>query len=146
MRGQRANTLEVINLMARKGTAQDLANCYILNKSLGLPYAQAGTGILLEMWRTLLSTGAMQLFLVEDRTRLVSSRVVAFRATVFITDEFCTEAQSMRRPYLAAELAKRKGQKVPSKTPAAKAPAGKGKSVGGKSGATKSSHSAKKKK
>jgi DNA-binding CsgD family transcriptional regulator len=97
----------MISLMARKGRAKDLPNCYALHESLRLPYAQTTKDTLLEMWRTLLSTGAMQLSLVEDRTRLVSSRVVAFRATVFVTDEFCSEARSMFRPYIGVELARR---------------------------------------
>jgi len=105
--GQRANALDMISLMARKGSARDLLNCYALHESLRLPYAQTGKDTLLEMWRALLSTGAMQLSLVEDRTRLVGSRVVAFRASVFVNDEFCLEAQSMLRPYLGVELAQR---------------------------------------
>lgn len=106
VRGQRANRLDMISLMARKGDAQDLPKCYALHEPARL-HAEKSTGVLLEMWRTLLSTGAMQLSLVEDRTRLVSSRVVAFRATVFVTDEFCSEARTMPRPYLGVELAKR---------------------------------------
>jgi len=90
--------------MARKGSAQDLANCYALHELLRLPYPP--TPVLPEMWRTLLSNGAMQLFLVEDRARAAGSRIVSFGATVFVTDEFCSQARSTLPPYLGVELAR----------------------------------------
>src|SRR5215813_10793930 len=75
VRRRRATTPGVISLMARKGSALDLANCRALHESLRLPYPETSTRILLEMWRTLLSNGAMQLFLVEDRARPAGSRI-----------------------------------------------------------------------
>jgi len=104
---QRAKTPDGINLMARKGSAQDLANCYALHESLRLPYAKTSRHILPEMWRTLLSNGAMQLFLVEDRARPAGSRIVSFNASVFVTDEFCSQARLTLPPYLGVELARR---------------------------------------
>jgi hypothetical protein len=59
------------------------------------------------MWHTLLSKGAMQLFLVEDRAMPAGSRIVSFGAAVFVTDEFCFEARSKLPPYLGVELARR---------------------------------------
>jgi hypothetical protein len=59
------------------------------------------------MWHAMLSKGAMKLFLVEDRARPLGSRVVSFNATVFVTDEFCSEARSTLPPYLSFELARR---------------------------------------
>jgi DNA-binding CsgD family transcriptional regulator len=107
VRVQRAKTRGVISLMARKGSAQDLASCYALYQSLRLPYPQTSRRILPEMWDDLLFNGAMQLFLVEDRARTAGSRVVSFGATVFVTDEVCSEARSMLPPYLAVELTRR---------------------------------------
>ena len=107
VRGHRANTPDVINLMARKGSSQDLANCYALHESLRLPYPPTPRRVLPEMWRTLLSNGAVQLFLVEDRARAAGSRIVSFGATVFVTDEFCSEARLTLPPYLGVELARR---------------------------------------
>ena len=107
MHDQRAKTPDGINLMARKGSAQDLANCYALHESLRLPYAKTSRHILPEMWRTLLSNGAMQLFLVEDRARPAGSRIVSFNASVFVTDEFCSQARLTLPPYLGVELARR---------------------------------------
>jgi hypothetical protein len=107
VRGQRANTLEMINLMARKGSAEDLPSCYALYKLLQLPCHQTNARILPEMWHTLLSAGAMQLFLVEDREKPAGSRIVSFNASVFVTDEFCLEARLTLPPYLGVELARR---------------------------------------
>ena len=106
-RDQRPKTPSEINLIARKGGSRDLEDCYALHESLGLPYSPTGRRTLLEMWRTLLSNGAMQLFLVEDRARPVGSRIVAFGASVFVTDEFCSDARLMLPPYLGVELARR---------------------------------------
>jgi hypothetical protein len=93
--------------MARKGNAQDLADCHALHESLRLPYCKTSRRILPEMWNALLSDGGMQLFLVEDRARPAGSRIVSFSATVFVTDEFCSQARSTLPPYLAVELARR---------------------------------------
>ena len=97
----------MISFIARKGDERDLANCYVLHESLRLPYPEISRRILQQMWRKLLSDGAMQLFLVEDRARPSGSRIVAFGAAVFVTDEFCSEARSTLPPYLGVELARR---------------------------------------
>jgi DNA-binding CsgD family transcriptional regulator len=107
VRDQRAKMPVGINLMARKGSAQDLANCYALHEALRLPYAKTSRRILPEMWCTLLSKGAMQLFLVEDRAKPAGSRIVSFNASVFVTDEFCSQARLTLPPYLGVELARR---------------------------------------
>jgi DNA-binding CsgD family transcriptional regulator len=90
--------------MARKGTVEDIAECWSLHGSLGLPYTKRSRCILPEMWRTLLSRGAMQLCLVTSRARLVGSRIVSFSAVLFVTDEFCVEARSKLPPYLGLKL------------------------------------------
>src|SRR5262245_4413706 len=107
LRGRQANTPDEISLIARKGSVQDLANCYALHESLRLPYSQTSRRILPQMWRALLSNGAMQLFLVEDRGKPAGSRVVSFNAFIFVTDEFCSEARSTLRPYFSVELTRR---------------------------------------
>src|SRR5215471_15368001 len=96
-----------INLIARKGGTRDLENCLALHESLQLPYAKTSRRILPNMWRGLLSNGAMQIFLVENRAKPVGSRVVSFNAFMFVTDEFCAQAQSTLPPYLSIELARR---------------------------------------
>ena len=101
---QRAKRPEEINLIARKGTVEDIAECCALHGSLGLPYTKRSWRILPEMWRTLLSRGAMQLCLVANRVGLVGSRTVSFSAGLFVTDEFCVEARSKLPPYLGLKL------------------------------------------
>jgi len=96
-----------INLIARKGGTRDLESCLALHESLQLPYAKTSRSILPNMWRALLSNGAMQIFLVENRARPVGSRVVSFNAFMFVTDEFCAQARSTLPPYLSVELARR---------------------------------------
>jgi hypothetical protein len=103
---QGAKRPEGINLIARKGTVDDLDECCALHGSLGLPYPKRSWRILPEMWRTLLSTGAMQLCLVANRARLVGSRIVSFSAVLFVTDEFCSEARLKLPPYLDVQLAR----------------------------------------
>jgi DNA-binding NarL/FixJ family response regulator len=95
-----------MNLIARRGYAKDLADCYALHESLGLPYAQGSWRILPEMWLTYLSDGRMQLFLVEDRARPLGSRIVSFNAIVFVSDKFCSEARSTLPPYLGVQMAR----------------------------------------
>src|SRR4029453_2017696 len=103
---KRAKRPDGVNLMARKGTVEDLGECYALHESLRLPYTKRSWRILPEMWRTLLLRGAMQLCLVTNRARLVGSRIVSFSAFLFVTDEFCLEARSKFPPYLDVELAR----------------------------------------
>ncbi len=106
-RNPRANMPDGINLMARKGSVEDLAECYVLHESLSLPYTETSKHLLPEIWRTLLSNGSMQLFLVEDRARRVGSRIVSFGTFAFVTEQFFSEARSTLPPYLGVELARR---------------------------------------
>jgi DNA-binding CsgD family transcriptional regulator len=105
-RDLRSETPGAINLMAREGRVEDLAHCYALYESLWPPNAEAGWRVLPEMWRTLLSNGVMQLFLVENRARPPGTRIVSFSATVFATNEFCSEAESSLPPYLGVQIAR----------------------------------------
>jgi DNA-binding CsgD family transcriptional regulator len=95
-----------INLMAREGHAEDLRACRALHHASRLPYDEASWRALPEMWQVLLANGAMQLFLVEDRTRPPGSRIVSFGATIFATDEFCSAAESTLPPYLGVQIAR----------------------------------------
>jgi hypothetical protein len=88
----------------RKGRPKDLHTCRALHHSAGLPYNKACWRALPEIWQALLATGAMQLFLVEDRTRPLSSRIVSFGATIFATTEFCSAAEATLPPYLGVQI------------------------------------------
>jgi hypothetical protein len=104
-RDLRSETPDAINLMAREGSAKDLPQCYALYESFWLPYGEACGRVLLEMWRTLLSAGRMQLFLVENRVKPLALQIISFGATVFATDEFCRKAQSALPPRLSVQIA-----------------------------------------
>ncbi len=80
--------------MARRGTIRDIANWHSLHRSLGPPYPAASWRLLPEIWRSLLSTGRLQLFLVEDRSNPRGSAIIACCAAVFVTDAFCRKTQS----------------------------------------------------
>jgi hypothetical protein len=96
-----------INLMAREGSIGDLAQCYALHGSFRWRYAEAYWRVLPEIWRTLLASGRMQLFLVENRARPPGSRIASFSITVIATDEFCREVQLGLCSYLGTELVRR---------------------------------------
>src|SRR4029453_326256 len=49
---KRAKRPDGVNLMARKGTVEDLAECYALHESLRLPYTKRSWAILPEMCGT----------------------------------------------------------------------------------------------
>src|SRR5262249_13812642 len=101
---QRSKITDGFSLMARRGFAHDLAACYTLHQSLGLPYTKASWRASMAMWHAMLAKGTMKFFLVEDRARPVGSRIVSFNAIVFVTDKFCSEARSTLPPYLSVEL------------------------------------------
>ena len=99
-REQRSKIIDGVDLIARRGFAEDLAACYTLHQSLGLPYTKTSWRALPAIWHAMLSKGTMKIFLVEDRARPVGSRIVSFNAFVFVTDEFCSEARSTLPPYM----------------------------------------------
>jgi DNA-binding CsgD family transcriptional regulator len=103
---QRSKTIHGLGLIARVGLTEDIAACYTLHRSLGLPYTDASWRALPHMWHYMLSKGTMKLFLVEDRSRRLGSRIVSFNAIVFVTDKFCLEARSTLPPYLSVQLAR----------------------------------------
>jgi hypothetical protein len=106
-RDQRSKMICGISLMARRGFAEDVAACYTLHRSLGVPYTGSSWRALPDMWRALLLQGTMKLSVVEDRARPLGSRIVSFNAIVFVTDEFCSEARSTLPPYLSVDLARK---------------------------------------
>lgn len=107
MRDRRAEKSDAPNLMAREGSASDLAHCYSLYQPCLRPYPQPSSRMLPEIWRSLLCGGGMKLFLVENRAKPFGSRVVSFGATVFVTNLFCAEARSTLPPYLGFQLVRR---------------------------------------
>jgi len=96
-----------MNLMAREGTVSDIPAWQALHQSLGLPYPEASWRILPQMWRELLSTGRLKLFVVENRIKSAGSRIVSCCAAMFVTAEFCAEARSTGAPFLGIEFTRR---------------------------------------
>ena len=90
--------------MARKGSAEDLPDCYAVHESLRLPYSKTCRDSLIKLWSKLLSIGAMLLVLVEHRTKQVGPSVASFNAIIFVNDEFCAKAKSILCPYVGLEL------------------------------------------
>ena len=90
--------------MAREGRAEDLAHCYALLQSFRSPCDETCWRVLPELWSALLRDGAIQLFLVENRSGPPGSRIVSFSATVFVSDKFCREARSALAPYIGVQL------------------------------------------
>ena len=105
-RDLRAQNSDALNLMAREGRAEDLPHCYGIYETFRVCYGEARWRIFPEMWHTLLSSGKMQFFLVENRARPFGSRIVSFGATIFATDEFCCQARSTLPPYLGVQVAR----------------------------------------
>jgi DNA-binding CsgD family transcriptional regulator len=104
---QRSKNIRDITLVARRGFVEDLAGCYTLHRSLGVPYTASSWRALPDMWGAMLLQGMMKLSLVEDRARPLGSRIVSFNAIVFATDEFCSEARSTFPPYVSVDLARK---------------------------------------
>ena len=59
------------------------------------------------MFQTLISAGAMQLCLVENRGVLDTPSLIAFCGSIFVTDRFCREARTKLPPYLGLQIARR---------------------------------------
>ena len=106
VRDQEATMPNGINLIARKADLGDLASCLALYEP-ELSHQATSRSILPNMWRALLSNGAMEIFLVENRAKPLGSRVVSFHAFLFVTDKFCAQARSTLPPHLSVELARR---------------------------------------
>ena len=60
-----------------------------------------------DVWRQLLAAGSLNVGIVEDLGRPPDNRIVAFGASVFVTDQFMREAQSDPAPYLSARVIRR---------------------------------------
>lgn len=100
----RIESRSATTLMAREGSGQEIADCVSLHRSLEIPYGASESRILPEMWRTLLSRGALRLFLVEGRAKGRNVRIISSWVAVFVTDAFCSEAQTSLPPFLGIQL------------------------------------------
>jgi DNA-binding CsgD family transcriptional regulator len=96
-----------LDLIAREGEAEDLSGCRELQGAFGLVSSRGDASALERRWRTLLSEGALRLWVVENRAQSTESRIVAFNAAVFVTQRFSVDAQSILPPYLGGQIIQR---------------------------------------
>ena len=60
-----------------------------------------------DLWRRWLQADLIQMTVIEDGERPPDSRLVAFGASAFVTDEFCRDAQTRLPPGVCGHLARR---------------------------------------
>jgi hypothetical protein len=94
-------------LMARVGNSRDIAACCALLEQFRFVYDDAVWRSLPRVFSSLLKLGAMQLCLVEDRGIAGAPTIIAFCASIFVPDAFCSEARTTLPPYLGLQVARR---------------------------------------
>jgi hypothetical protein len=94
-------------LIARMGDLRDVAACCLLLEQFRFVYDNATWRNLPVLFSSLLKVGAMQLCLVEERAVAGRSAVVAFCASIFVADAFCSEARTRLPPYLGLQITRR---------------------------------------
>src|SRR5262245_48649103 len=104
--GAKPFDLELPCLFSRTGSADHVVPCWELMKASRPAYDEAVWAALPQMCRSLLSSGAMQLSIVEARGP-DGPTIVAFCGSIFVTDSFCREACASVRPNLGAEVVRR---------------------------------------
>lgn len=93
-------------LFSRTGDLDHIDQCWELMKACRSAYNELVWTTLPQMFRSLLSIGAMQLSLVEERGP-GGPKIVAFCASMFVTDSFCREACTSVTPSLGEEVPRR---------------------------------------
>lgn len=94
-------------LMARLGDSDHIAACCSLLQQFRFVFDHATWESLPGLFSSLVRLGAMQLCLVEDRGIPGAPIIVAFCASIFVADGFCSEARSKLGPYLGLQIAHR---------------------------------------
>src|SRR5262245_56961649 len=88
-----SNPLNSICLMPRVGELRHIAACCALLGLSRFVFDDVTWEALPDMWRALLSLGAMQFSLVENIGQPSGPEVLAFCATIFAADSFCREVR-----------------------------------------------------
>ena len=105
--GQEPHASIPTRLMSRVGDEGDIVACCALLGLFRFAFDEASWEALSEMFQTLLSLGAMQLSLVEDRQAPGGPDILAFCATIFVTDRFCRQARTTLPPHLGLQVVRR---------------------------------------
>jgi len=95
-----------VDLIFRLVRFIDLERCVSLLRG-HLAYPSEVLDQLPPVWRRLLREDALNFIVIEDRARRAPTRIVAFGASVFVTDAFMREARAATEPYLTARLIRR---------------------------------------
>jgi hypothetical protein len=94
-------------LIARLGDLRDIPACRALLDQFRFVYDDPLWQSVERLFSSLLRLGAMQLCLVEDREVTGAPKIVAFCASIFVADAFCSEARTKLPPYLGLQIARR---------------------------------------
>lgn len=92
--------------IARLGDLRDVAACCALLEQFRFVYDNATWRNLPVLFSSLLNVGAMQLCLVEERAVAPGSAIVAFCASIFVAEAFCSQARAKLPPYLGLQIAR----------------------------------------
>ncbi len=90
-----------MGLVWRRGGLGDLARCHALLQG-HCAYDAQTLECLPAVWRTLFADAAIMFAVVEDRTRPQGSTVLAFGASVFVTDAYMARERIGAEPYVTA--------------------------------------------
>jgi len=102
-----SSKLAPICLMSRLGDARHNGACCALLCSVRFVFDEASWEAVPNVFETLLNLGAMQLSLVENIGLPSGPEIIAFCATIFVTDAFCHEARTILPPYLGSQIVRR---------------------------------------
>lgn len=90
-----------MSLLWRRGELADLSRCLAFLQG-HCAYSSGTLDALTPVWLTLLEDAAVNFAVVEDRTRPQGSTVLAFGATVFVTDAHMARERTGAQPYVTA--------------------------------------------
>jgi hypothetical protein len=93
--------------MPRLGDARHIGACCALLCAVRFAFDEASWEALPNVFETLLNLGAMQLSLVENIGLPSGPEIIAFCATLFVTDASCREARTILPPYLGSQVVRR---------------------------------------
>lgn len=92
-----------MNLAHRTPRFDDFETCACILEE-GFLFEEKVRAQLPAIWRRLFADGQMISAVVEDQERPPEARIVAFGATVFVTDQFMNEIQANPIPYLSVRV------------------------------------------
>jgi hypothetical protein len=92
-----------MRLTFRPTRMEDLETCVLLIRDRFVFDGEAQIG-LVDLWREVVTAGCVETTVVEDEDRPAGSRIVGFRMSVFVTDEFVHDMKTGRYPYVGRQV------------------------------------------